>query len=283
MVVKSEALNDKRIDLTESRHNYRLTTFTYTSLLWIFNDFYKEVNGAMVKRVPSWVGEFITPLGLAHLMMGSGSIESQGLILKINGLNGLDLVKTALKTRYNLDSRIISYFSQGESTKVLCITEKYFALLQSIVNPYLHESFRYLFTTVGFKLLDRIGSSSIKAEARYVNADTQKELIIKQNRFRSGIYRWTNKISGKSYIGSSSNISKRLNGYYNYNILADTRYNMAIYKALLKYGYSNFIFEILEYCEKSLLIEREQHYFYVLKPEYNILRKAGSTLGFKHS
>lgn len=232
----------------------------------------------MVKQIPSWVGEFITPLGLAHLIMGIGSIESQGLILKINDLKGLQLVKIVLKNRYNVDSTIISFFSEGESIKVLCITEEYFVLLQSIVNPYLHESFRHLFITVNFNSLGSVASSSIIAKAIYVNADIQKELAIKQNRFRSGVYCWTNKISGKSYIGSSVNLSKRLNNYYNYKTLADPKNNMLIYKALLKYGYSNFMLEILEYCEKSCLIEREQYYLDLLKPKYNILQKAGCLL-----
>lgn len=56
-----------------------------------------------------------------------------------------------------------------------------------------------------------------------------------------------------------------------------------IHKALLKYGYSNFSFEILEYCEKKDVIQREQHYFDLCKPEYNILKVAGSPLGRKHS
>jgi len=34
----------------------------------------------------------------------------------------------------------------------------------------------------------------------------------------------------------------------------------AIYSALLKYGYSNFSLDILEYCEIDALIEREQYY-----------------------
>jgi group I intron endonuclease len=58
---------------------------------------------------------------------------------------------------------------------------------------------------------------------------------------------------------------------------------MLIHKALLKYRYSNFSFEILEYCEPKKCIEREQYYLDLLKPEYNILKNAGSPLGFKHS
>lgn len=80
LVVKREALNDKRLGPTVSRHDYRLTTFTYTSLLWIFNGFYKEVNGVTVKRIPSWVGEFITPLGLASWIMQDGSRQKKQAI-----------------------------------------------------------------------------------------------------------------------------------------------------------------------------------------------------------
>jgi group I intron endonuclease len=58
---------------------------------------------------------------------------------------------------------------------------------------------------------------------------------------------------------------------------------MVIYKALLKYGYANFSLEILEYCEPSKCVEREQYYLDLLKPEYNILPTAGSSFGFRHS
>lgn len=58
---------------------------------------------------------------------------------------------------------------------------------------------------------------------------------------------------------------------------------MTIYKALLKYGYSNFQLEILEYCAPEDTIKREQHYLDLLKPEYNILKIAGSSFGYKHT
>jgi len=56
-----------------------------------------------------------------------------------------------------------------------------------------------------------------------------------------------------------------------------------IARALIKYGYYNFQLEILEYCEPSNCIDREQYYIDLLKPEYNILKTAGSKLGSKHS
>ena len=50
---------------------------------------------------------------------------------------------------------------------------------------------------------------------------------------------------------------------------------------MLKNFNSNFKLEILEYCEKSIVREKEIYYINLLKPEYNILNNAG--LGYTHS
>ena len=117
----------------------------------------------------------------------------------------------------------------------------------------------------------------------YFNADLEKAIIIKQNKSKSGIYRWVNVINNKSYVGSSINLGRRFKEYYNYSHISKVKRNFPIHSALLKYGYSSFKLEILEYCEKSVLIKREQYYLDNLKPEYNVLKIAGSMLGFKHS
>ena len=56
-----------------------------------------------------------------------------------------------------------------------------------------------------------------------------------------------------------------------------------IYNAILKHGHSNFSLTILEYCEPEQCIQREDYYLCSLPHEYNILEKAGSRLGSKHS
>ena len=76
-------------------------------------------------------------------------------------------------------------------------------------------------------------------------------------------------------------MSKRFAEYFNVNNLVKNRMN--INKALLKYGYANFSLEILECCEPNKCIEREQSFINLLKPEYNILKIAGSFLSYKHS
>lgn len=49
----------------------------------------------------------------------------------------------------------------------------------------------------------------------------------------------------------------------------------AIYFALLKYGPSHFSLAVLEYCNRDILIKREQFYIDLLKPEYNLSKTAG--------
>lgn len=73
-----------------------------------------------------------------------------------------------------------------------------------------------------------------------------------------GIYKITNLINGKCYIGQSINIEKR---WKNHQITLtnpnDEAYDYPLYRAMRKYGQENFSWEILEECQESLLNERE--------------------------
>ncbi len=105
----------------------------------------------------------------------------------------------------------------------------------------------------------------------YVNTHTNKSIIYKENINKSGVYRWVNKINGKSYVGSSISLSNTFSIYYSLSSLkSKVKGSTIIHRALLKYGYSNFSIDILEYCELSVLIKREHYYIDLLKPEYNI-------------
>jgi len=119
----------------------------------------------------------------------------------------------------------------------------------------------------------------------YEDFSVQREEILKDNKDKSGIYRFINKVTGKSYIGSAVNLSDRLWDYSSPNFLKCQlkQGKSVVYASMLKNGYGNFKLEILEYCELSLLIEREQYYIDLFNPEYNILKIAGSLLGFRHS
>jgi group I intron endonuclease len=98
----------------------------------------------------------------------------------------------------------------------------------------------------------------------------------------TGIYLIRNKVNNNIYIGSAINISNRKKTH-----LHQLKYNIHhcnyLQRSFNKHGKDNFIFEILEYCEKDKLIEREQHFINILNPRYNICRIAGSSLGVKRN
>lgn len=71
----------------------------------------------------------------------------------------------------------------------------------------------------------------------------------------TGIYKITNKINNKIYIGKSVNIERRwqqeINGY---------SCNKHLFKSFNLHGVENFSFEILEECKKEILNEKEIYY-----------------------
>ena len=110
----------------------------------------------------------------------------------------------------------------------------------------------------------------------YNDALGLKDVILEENKGKSGIYMFTNKQTNDSYIGQSKNLYNRFRNYYNPAYITGlNNKNSRIGRALKKYGYENFSLTILEYCDKGVLTEREQFYFDTLKPVYNILKTAG--------
>ena len=124
-------------------------------------------------------------------------------------------------------------------------------------------------------------SFNITPEVIYDNAHENKEIAIKSNRKKSGVYRWVHNKSGKMYIGSSADLGQRFSSYYSLIWIKSQAKRSIIYKSLLKHGYSEFRLEILEYCNSEDVIKREQFFLDYLKPEYNILKIAGSRVGFE--
>lgn len=125
----------------------------------------------------------------------------------------------------------------------------------------------------------------IKSVYSYSNPYTQRIKMYKDLKNKGGIYLWTNTISNKKYIGSSTNLVRRLRSYFSraHLKLELKTNNSLIYKALLKYDYVNFKLDIIEFCDSEFIIEREQYYLDNLELEYNILKVARSLLGFRHN
>lgn len=74
----------------------------------------------------------------------------------------------------------------------------------------------------------------------------------------TGIYKITNKINGKIYIGQSKNIQQRWLDHKHY--ADERRGNSIIHKAIRKYGIDNFSFDVEIECDASELNDLEKYY-----------------------
>lgn len=104
-----------------------------------------------------------------------------------------------------------------------------------------------------------------------------------ENMEKTGVYRITNPVNNEFYIGSASQSFKKR--FWNHDRLLRLSKNPCSFlqKAYNKNKHVDFIFEILEVCEKQECIKREQFYLDTLKPKYNLCKIAGSGLGRKAS
>ena len=124
----------------------------------------------------------------------------------------------------------------------------------------------------------------------YSNAAIDKAQILSDNQNKAGIYCFHNLITGKKYIGSGTNLSKRLAFYFSASSLETQlkRGQSHICSAILKHGLENFSLEILGYCDKKDLMDREGYYLNLLWeaniPRYNLSKDPTALMfGRKHS
>lgn len=94
----------------------------------------------------------------------------------------------------------------------------------------------------------------------------------------SGIYKILNTKNGKCYIGSAVRLTTRFNTHKS-KLRLNKHPNKHLQSAHNKYTAWHFEYMILEYCEKDKLLEREQSWIDILKPEYNVRKKAESNTG----
>lgn len=81
-----------------------------------------------------------------------------------------------------------------------------------------------------------------------------------------GIYKITNLVNGKVYIGQSKNIDRRKTTHKNSSKCMKTReYYTPIHKAFREFGFDNFQFTILEVCDIKDLSLRERYYIELYK------------------
>lgn len=77
---------------------------------------------------------------------------------------------------------------------------------------------------------------------------------------KTGIYKITNTLNQKVYVGQSTNIAERWKQHIKRALGAEPLTKNKLYPAMAEDGVWNFTFEIIEVCEKAQLNEREQYW-----------------------
>lgn len=307
---------------------YEFNTYTFSSLKWIHNLFYKKG----IKFISPKLEQYLTPLALAIWIMDCGYNKKNFLYIntKFQDIKDVKLLVNILIKNFGINCSIINNKDTYYGIK---IAKSSIGALVSLIKPHMNKillnimvnfidkknksnEFRIepskksnLSPLFNKQVSSRFYSTScnninLKEDSNlqknnlfdiyqkfdkniiiYSNLEEDKSIIYKENKDKSGIYMFLNKKTGNYYIGSSKNLGKRFSGYLAKKFLEREilRTKSKIYSALLKYGYNNFELIILEYCDITVLINKEQHYIDFYKPYYNILKIAGSSIGFKHS
>lgn len=99
----------------------------------------------------------------------------------------------------------------------------------------------------------------------------------------SGIYCIRCIKNGKVYIGSAIDLENRWKMHQKH-LIKQAHHSVKLQRAWNKYSSKYFHFQVLEYCSRSALLEREQYWIDVeksYKSGYNSSPTAGSTLGYR--
>ena len=102
----------------------------------------------------------------------------------------------------------------------------------------------------------------------------------------TGIYKITNTVNEKVYIGSSVNINIRWRQHLS-TLKNNKHHSVKLQNSVNKYGLDNFKFDVIEECAKDMLLQREQYYlelFNSFNDGYNCsMNSTNPMLGRKHS
>lgn len=140
----------------------------------------------------------------------------------------------------------------------------------------------YILLKTGFYPDNILISHSLMPLVTYTSPWSIKDLIIKSNKKKCGIYLWTNTKTNDQYVGRSINLGRRFSYYFNQESIKNAGFSL-ICRALVKYGYEEFKLEILEFCTVDEIVAKEQFWIEKLKPSYNLVTVVDGNYTYTHT
>ena len=101
-----------------------------------------------IKVIPQNIYNMLTPVALAHIIMGDGSAQRHGLIICTNSYTLPDVVRlmNVLMIRYRLKCNLRIKLRDNKKIQnefTIYIQQSSMSLLRTVVTPYFHPSMLY--------------------------------------------------------------------------------------------------------------------------------------------
>jgi hypothetical protein len=135
--------------VTELKAGNRTRTYAlqiFTRGLPCFTELHSLFYVNKIKVIPNNIYNLLTPIALAHLIMGDGSVLRHGLILCTNSYSIQDVIRlmNVLMIRYRLDCNLSLKRRKNKKIEyMIYIRERSMPILRKFVKPYFHPSMLY--------------------------------------------------------------------------------------------------------------------------------------------
>lgn len=123
-------------------YQYRVSSYTFTSLNWLHEMFYIKNGEKYVKIIPNELHKFLTPLALAIWFMDDGSKTYNTVRIATNNFTHEEckFLCKLLKDKYNLN---LAVHSSGDKGHILYVKVDSYDSFVSIIKPHMLTSMLY--------------------------------------------------------------------------------------------------------------------------------------------
>ncbi len=126
--------------------SYRLKTLSlpvfnqYHNLFYVFD----EINKKWIKRVPENIIDILSPIVLAHLVIGDGNYQPKAKTVRIYTnaytVEEVRRLGEAISIKYNI---YVGIRHDRKDQYILAIGARELKKFQELINPYIHDSIKY--------------------------------------------------------------------------------------------------------------------------------------------